>query len=409
MINKSISIFLILIFLILAVPVYALENSATTDSHRIKPVRDKLAGMTSQDIEKNVNQFKDMKNHWSRIQVGKLIGLDIITVNGDGTFKPNDPMKVDQFTKMIVCAMGFKPGVGNPYRAQTYIDVARDKGLILKGEFAVYTKPITREQMAKILNRAFLLMEEAPVSKYDQYVIGRIKDYQSIADDCKQSVINAYVSGLMQGSDGKFNPKSSLTRAEASSVLIRFLDKAERRPMAPGADEIIKDQDAQGNWQEMYPGAVREYFVVAKALQSAIPKAKGYVDFGFNNDTGRVFVSFYKDEVSYKENILNMIGGWDISPETPDNADNPYASVYLLTVYNDELYKSLFEDYSHEVIKTIFGKDTGKAIALHDKYMNMRNNTLNRIWEETKLNSRKTGAFRDGVGFSFFASILGKK
>ena len=128
-----------------------------------------------------------------------------------------------------------------------------------------------------------------------------------------------------------------------------------------------------------------------------------------NSKNGTAYANFYKDEATFKESTLNMIGGWDITPETSYNSGNPNATVYLLTIYNDELYKCLFADYSHEVIKTIFGKDAVNAFALHDKYMDLRNNTLNRIWEETRLNSRKTGVFRDGIGFSFFASILGKK
>lgn len=399
-----------LLVLIMLQPVYAEDNNTTTLGYRIAPLQEKLSAITSEDIKKSLNKFTDMGKHWSRPYAGKLTNLQIITGMPDGTFKPDKPLQVDHFIKMTVCAMGYKPGQGKKYWAQPYIDLALQNGIVLKGEFANYTKSITREQMARIIVRVTLLLEVNPDNKYDQYIIGKLKDYESVTDSFKQSVIDAYKLGLLAYStDGKFRPKATLTRAEGCVVILKFLDKKERKPLTPGPDEVIKNKDSQGNWQEMYPSAVREYFDVAKAMQAAIPKAKGYVAFGFNTKEGRVFASLYESEESYKEDALNIVGGWMISPETSENADNPYTSVYLLTVYNDELYKSLFADYSHDVIKTIFGNDAGKAIALHDKYMNLRNNTLNRIWEEIKLNTRKTGAFRDGVGFSFSASILGKK
>lgn len=390
-------------------PVFAADSGDTEIGYGMKPLKDKLAAMTIGDIEKNAGRFGDMGSHWSRIPVGKLSGLGIISGTAEGDFLPESTLKTDQFIKMLVAAMGFKPGTGKPYWAQTYIDVARQYALTGNDGLNNFAEPISRERMAKILVRAILLVEAAPDSKYDQYIAGKIFDYPSISDDCKQSVIDAYNFGLVTGSNGKFSPKATMTRAEAAAVIIRFLDNNARKPLRPGPDEILTISDNTGKLIEMYPGAVREYFDVAKAMQTAIPKAKGFVDFGFNTEDGRVFAGLYKDEPSYKENILNVVGGWAITPETSDNADNPYASVYLLTIYNDELYKNLFSDYSHEIIKAIFGKETAKAIALHDKYMDLRNNSLIRIWEETMLNTRRTGVFRDGQGFSFFSSILNKK
>lgn len=390
-------------------PVFAADSGDTEIGYGMKPLKDKLAAMTIGDIEKNAGRFGDMGSHWSRIPVGKLSGLGIISGTAEGDFLPESTLKTDQFIKMLVAAMGFKPGTGKPYWAQTYIDVARQYALTGNDGLNNFAEPISRERMAKILVRAILLVEAAPDSKYDQYIAGKIFDYPSISDDCKQSVIDAYNFGLVTGSNGKFSPKATMTRAEAAAVIIRFLDNNARKPLRPSVEEVIKDKDSKGNWQEMYPGITREYFYVAKAMQTAILKAKGYVVFGFNTYDGHCFASLYKNESSFNEDILSMIGTWDITPETPENEANPYSTVYCLTVYNDKLYESLFVEYSHEILKTIFEKDADKAIYIHDKYMKLRNGSVNRIWEETRLNKRKTGAFRDNTGFSFSASVLGKK
>jgi len=236
-------------------------------------------------------------------------------------------------------------------------------------------------------------------------VIGKLTDYPEISDACKQYVIKACELGLVTGSNNRFNPKSSLTRAEASTVIIRFLDIQERKPMKPWAGEIIQLMDNNGNLVEVYPGSVWEYFDFAKSLFNAIPASKGYVCCGLNIH-GNVFATFYKDKKTALDNPLDMIGGWDFSPDNPQYSD---CDCYQLTVYNDHLYKELFADYSHEIIKALFLEDSSKALALHDKYMNMINNTGNRIWEETRLNNRKVGAHRDTAGFVFGASISGKK
>lgn len=408
--RKKAFLLILTVFIVLSSCItQATDDDKTVIKAGVADLQDRLSKITAADIENRLKSFPDMKKHWSRQYVGKLAILGIISGTSDGTFRPDNPIKVNEFLKMAVCAMGIMPEQKTK-SLLPYIDTAIRNGLVQKGEFSDYTKPITREQMAGIIVRLTLMVESSPGNKYDQYIIGKLKDYSTISASRRQSVIDAYKLGILTYSkDGKFRPKATLTRAESSIVILKLLDKKVRTPLKPRTNEIIKDLDSQGSWQEMYPGPVREYFDVAKAMQNAIPKAKGFVSFGFNTSTGRVFASLYKDEKAYNENIVNVVAGWAISPETPDNANNPYTSVYLLTVYDDDLYKSLFADYSHEVIKAIFGNDSVKAIALHDKYMNMRNNTLNRVWEETKLNTRKTGAFRDNVGFSFSASILGKK
>lgn len=408
--NIYLALSMVVLTLLLSLqPVCAEDENATSLGYRIAPLQEKLAALTDQDIKKAYSKYPDMTKHWSRIYVGKLTSLEILSGMPDGTFKPDKPLQIDQFIKMAVSAMGYKPGQNKKYQAQPYIDIAIKEGIVLKGEFASYTKPITREQMARIIIRVTLLLDTNPGSKYDQYIIGKLKDYASIADNMKQSVIDAYKLGMLSYStDGKFRPKANLTRAEGCVVILRLLDKKERKPLAPGPDEIIKYKDPQGNWHEIYPGTVREYFDVAKSMYDNIHAATGYVVYG-ENESGGIYAGLFEDETKYKDSYTNLIGSFNITPETSENSNNPNATVYQLTVYNDELYKKFFVEYSHGILKTIFGKDAEKAIKLHDKYMNMKNNTLNRIWEEAKLNNRKVAVLRDSSGFSFKVSILGKK
>lgn len=407
--KKRFTIFIILfIFILSSTCVFAADENATTESYRIKPLQDKLVALTNEDIDGYLNKFTDVKKHWAATYVGKLSALGIVSGNGNGTFKPDSPVQADQFIKMTVRALGYTPVERKPDWSKEYIDIAKSNGLLLDKEIADFKKPITREQMARIIVRASNTFNINPDSKYDNYVIGKLKDYQKISDDCKQFVIKAFELGFVTGSNGNFNPKGNLTRAEASTVIIRLLDKKELKPMAPGPDETIRFQDGDGNWKEVYPGAVREYFDIAKAMQDSIPYAKGYVAFGMSNDhTGGV--GLFKDEATFKNNPFDIVGSFDITLDDPNDSDYPS---YDLTVYNKTLYKQLFVSYIHTVLKALFEKDADKAIALHDKYMNMVNNTDHNIWEDVRLNNRKV-EFVIGPGESGFSrfcvSTIGKK
>lgn len=401
--------FLLVVAIVLFViqPVYAEDQNATTAGYRIAPLQEKLSAITADDIKKSLLKYSDMGKHWGSNYVGKLFILGIVSGNGDGTFKPDSPVQADQFIKMTVRALGYALVEGKTDWSKVYIDIAKNNGLLLDKEIADYKKPVTREQMARIIVRASNTFNICPDSKYDNYVIGKIKDYQKISDNCKQFVIKAYELGLVTGSNGNFNPKAGLTRTEASTVIIRLLDKKELKPMVPEPDEVIRFQDRDGNWREVYPGTVREYFDIAKAMQNSIPLAKGFVSFGMSNvQTGGV--SFYKDESTHINSPFNAIGLFNIECDDPIKPD--YTS-YDITVYNSDLYKQLFKDYTHTVFKVLFEKDADKAITLHDKYMNMANNTDHNIWEDTRLNNRKVEAVKGpgDNGFSFRISILGKK
>jgi hypothetical protein len=60
-----------------------------------------------------------------------------------------------------------------------------------------------------------------PPGKYDT---SGIKDYDEIDESYTSYVYGAFLSGLIKGdSEGYFHPKDNLTRAEASTVLYRFL------------------------------------------------------------------------------------------------------------------------------------------------------------------------------------------
>lgn len=400
----------ILIIIAVIASIFTCSTAVAADTeigYQMKPLQDKLSALTPQEIADRIARFKDLDTHFCRTQVGKLAAIDILSGTGGGYYSPNNPLQADHFIKMLVCAMGFKPGTGKTYWAQPYIDIAKKYALIKSGEISVYTKPITRELMVKILVRAAMLIETAPGSKYDDYIIGKVKDYYKIADNCKQSVLDSYKLGLITGSNNTFNPKSNLTRAEAAIVLLRFLDVKERKPMKPGPGEVMKIQTNVGDWIELYPGTIPETFTIAKAAQDNIPKAKGYVGLGFNPSKNSIFACFYVSENAWKEDCITTVGWIEIDYEHQEKY------VFVLQVNDETKYKKLFVDYVRAVLKIMYSSEKGKAmvISLHDKYMNAkykRNDGLNDV-ESALIDNRYTLLLRyPDVGFGIKTKIIGE-
>ena len=384
----------------------AAEEQMSETAYRIKPLQEQLAQMTDAAIDIGVNKFADMDKHWSRKVVGKLTGLGIIAGYG-GKFWPGNPVQADQFIKMAIMAMGYKIEQGTDYWAQPYIETALSEGLVEKGEFADYKKPLTREQMARIIVRAALKVDEKPDGQYDPYIIGKVADYEQIDDNLKQHVLDSYKLGLIQGSGSKFRPKDTLTRAEAAAVIIRILDTSERKPMAPGEDEMISFLDSRGNPAVVYPGSIIELFTVAKAVEAAIPKAKGYVYYSVGADGKYIGGTMYKDKDSYEQSIFSSVASFDIAYNVNDTT---YA--YTLNVWNDELYEELFPDFIREILKTVYEKDYQKAIRLHDQYMTQRYTRTDGLndYTTTTLNNRKTSFLRfDDNRFAIQIKLKGLK
>jgi hypothetical protein len=383
------------------------EDSGMTETgYRIKPLQDRLAQMSEEAVEAYVDRYEDMETHWSRQVAGKLTGLDIID-GYDGRFWPDDPVQADQFIKMAILAMGYKIEQGADYWAQPYIDAALKEGIVEKGEIADYRQPLSRELMVRIVVRTALKIDQKPDSLYDPYIIGRMSDYEEISDDLKQYAIDGYRLGLVQGSGEKFRPKDTLTRAEAAAVIIRILDVTERKPTAPSKDEMINFLDSKVNSTIVYPGSVRELFTVAKAVESALPKAKGFVPFYITDDEKYIFATMYKDKAAYENDSIHAVARFQIAYNANDKK---YA--YTLSVGNDDLYEELFSDFMKEILKTIYEKDAQKAIQLHDQYMTQRYTRIDGLNDYTRitLNNRDSSFLRhNDMNFTIQIKLKGVK
>ena len=193
------------------------------------------------------------ENAWYTGYVNKISELKGFAGYEDNTFRPDNQITQEEFVKTVVAlTVGEQPEATGentePKRswkncwdswAQPYLNKAMEMGLITEEDtdFRYNGLPCTRGNMAKIATRAFEYLKEEDIADTSTYAT-KLKDYSDNPDKFKKYVLQAYGKGIISGyEDGTFRSDGILTRAEASSVLVRLIDKAER----PNADETLYD------------------------------------------------------------------------------------------------------------------------------------------------------------------------
>ncbi|WP_406242013.1 S-layer homology domain-containing protein [Tissierella carlieri] len=186
--------------------------------------------------------FSDVKGtEWFYKDVNLLIELGAISGYTDGTFRPSNKVSRAEFIKILITAIGEKPGATTGNWASGYINKAEELGLINQGVYqgAEGDKVITRNEIAKLVSIAdsmvFEGMEESNIEP-------NIKDINLIPTEYKDHVKNAYSKGIITGfPDGRFGGNEGITRAEASVITLRLIRPDAR--VVGGNNEIITDNN----------------------------------------------------------------------------------------------------------------------------------------------------------------------
>ncbi len=412
---EAILLALLSTILVLCMPIraYAGEESDPDDNetaYRVRPLQEKLAVLEPADIDRELSSYGDMQSHWSRKEVGMLSSIEIIC-GYNGMFSPDAPVQVDHFLKMTVRSMGFSPDENTKYWAQNYIDIALEQNLIEKKEFADYRRPIAREEATRIIVKAALLKEEFPYSdpynNPDNLVRSKIGDYSEIKDENKQYILQSYEIGLIWGSGGLFRPAETLTRAEAATIMIRYLDDASRVPFTPAEDEVYTCVNYDGSAVTAWPPPNREVIDAANAFKASLLKNKGYILTGYS-DCHVIAYNFYENEEKCRQNsILNIQMGIDL-----DIINDAYLSEhpYHFTLYDAEAVMRLHRDVVYDMFIFLFDADADKAISVFDRYLvyAVENDQEHRI-EEITYNSRLMFFHKIGGDNGFTLHIHTKK
>ncbi|MCR8636022.1 S8 family serine peptidase [Paenibacillus radicis (ex Xue et al. 2023)] len=179
--------------------------------------------------------FNDMAQHWAKEEVELLASKYIITGATDTTFVPEQKLTRAEFAALLVRALGVK-AIGSTGKfhdvnpSDWFHDVvyqAYGAGLIEGVDTSVFapSQPITREQMAVMIMRAYSIGTGKQASDIAIAQEVKFTDQALTGSWARDNVRLANGIGLMSGfPDGSFKPSETANRSQAAVVIKRLLD-----------------------------------------------------------------------------------------------------------------------------------------------------------------------------------------
>lgn len=177
-------------------------------------------------------KFTDIGTHWGKEAIDYAVGRGLLSGTSKTTFAPNTAMT----RGMLVTALGRLAGVDTKaYTTNSFTDVKADsvfrpyiewaykKGVVQGIGYLQFApdRAITREEIAVIFaNYAKATRYKLPITREAT----TYADASGIGSMYKTAVTAMQQAGIMMGgTDNKFNPKASTTRAEVSAMLHRYI------------------------------------------------------------------------------------------------------------------------------------------------------------------------------------------
>lgn len=177
--------------------------------------------------------FSDIKGHWAEKAISKWEWFGVISGTDATHFSPNNNISRADFSTIVGRIVGVSEQTelamntagldGSKYYTK-YVSEMSNIGALLPDNGTQDLRPldeITREEAALLLCGAFgVVVEDLDASRLQQF-----SDWKEVSDDYREALETLISIGYMNGTpDGKLNPKSNLTRAEAVTLLNNILN-----------------------------------------------------------------------------------------------------------------------------------------------------------------------------------------
>ena len=180
---------------------------------------------TTESEQDDKIKFNDIsQDYWAYSQIQSFVEKGYIDGYGDGTFRPQNPIKRNEFVKIFNKVFGLTKKSGIVFDdtkdnwAKDEIDIAVTNG-VAQGVSSTLFEPdryVTRQEAAKMLSNYMKLDD----TNHDK--IKKFSDYNQIAEWAKDALEGNVEKGYIQGTDGEIlAPKDNMTRAEVVTLLSR--------------------------------------------------------------------------------------------------------------------------------------------------------------------------------------------
>ncbi|WP_324824236.1 S-layer homology domain-containing protein [Sinanaerobacter sp. ZZT-01] len=187
--------------------------------------------------------YKDLKaTNWAYESIQAMSDKDVMKGYPDSSFKPQSTVTYGEFIKMMVVAVTgevLKVAEKPHHWAHNYYKEGLELSLFEESEIDItmLDQPIPRSDMALIISNG---LEKTGIENYSK-IEAMVKDVESTTKYSYQ-IIKSYAAGILSGySDGTFKPQGTLTRAESSLVLYRYIDERKRTPIKINEKKTLND------------------------------------------------------------------------------------------------------------------------------------------------------------------------
>ncbi len=336
-------------------------------------------------INGEVNLTDVKSSDWFYSNVEEMIRLGMVKGFADNTFKPKNPVKADEFIKMIVIAMGYdaKPTTST-YWADGFIQRAEELKICDTTFINDYRFDLTREQASKIVANALSLKEMRPLDTYYDHIKPLVKDFYLIQDKYKEDVVDCYAWGIMQGDNKNLvNPQNNITRAEATTVILRMIDKTRR--IVFKLDEV-KSIEMETNEQTpglliapKYNGVVlNEMVELVEAVKAVESETTGVEQYVLNKLGNSFSIAGYENQRKYDEVYnLNMR-----TKNGEINLDNIVEETEKIIYHQDWILKTSLIEFHN--------KRTPYDMVIYNRYSIADDNTCSSNYEYVMKYYKKT-------------------
>jgi len=172
------------------------------------------------------HSFVDVYGHWAEEYISGLSDKKLVSGMSESRFEPNGILTRAEFLTMLVRASGMGAGVYtggiSDVKAEDwyagFVASAQSAGIIGNDAFRPNDR-ITREEMCELL-AAFYENKNGEIPADE----AEFTDFDTVNN--KDAVNKAYALGFISGyEDGSFKPMQNMTRAEAVTVVTKYLEK----------------------------------------------------------------------------------------------------------------------------------------------------------------------------------------
>lgn len=323
--------------------------------------------------------FPDIQDHWAQGTVETMSRIKVFDGYPDGNFHPDQPLTRAEFLTSLRRAvdMGLilqvpknnnsTPGFNDVKPGDWFSDdvtIALERGWITThdvGQALHPNDPITRKEMARIIARVTSQMT-VQLPKNDPELFQDVEQTNPYFSDI-YAVVGA---GILNGySDGTYHPDGNLTRAEASTVIVRTLqlDKPKSPYSAPYSKwgweaSKMANMFIYAGWEDLFSqkgSDLKLDDLQSFASGKAISQYKNYLDFIKStpdvdaNSNGIWMGEFYP---TYVNNNL-VLASWSLSfgKKIGEGWYQQQTKPFTIVIRRHENRKWVVEDFPVEILK----------------------------------------------------------